>query len=58
MFVLMFQASFVTNRCSEKEAMAPLSPFLPPPPTKKDLDANESRKICFVSFSQSDSFLL
>ena len=33
MFVLMFQASFITNRCSEKEAIAPLSPF--PPHQKK-----------------------
>lgn len=57
MFVLMFQASFITNRCSKKEAIAPLSPF-PAHQKKKDLDANESRKICFVSFSQSDSFLL
>lgn len=66
MFVLMFQASFITNRCSEKEAIAPLSPF--PPHQKKKIWTRMkvgkfvllvlANLIVFYNFGLEQSFLI
>lgn len=66
MFVLMFQASFITNRCSEKEAIAPLSPF--PPHQKKKIWTRMkvgkfvllvlANLIVFYNFDLEQSFLI
>lgn len=62
----MFQASFITNRCSEKEAIAPLSPF--PPHQKKKIWTRLkvgkfvllvlANLIVFYNFDLEQSFLI